>query len=356
MHTRFSSLAATGIFILLVFYSSEVRAQDDTLIRPVRVMFYNVENFFDTFDDPAKDDNEFLPEGVRRWNMTRYNNKLNSIYKTITAAGEWSPPEIVAFCEVENRKVMKDLVSGTYLSRYNYEIIHNESPDERGIDVGLIYRKESVTIADFKSWIPAGVAEKDYKTRSVLCVKSLIRGDTVYLIVNHWPSRRGGVLAAEDMRTRIAKMVRHAADSIAAISSGRSKIIIMGDFNCNPQDEVMQLLTIQDEKRLAAGDARLVNLVPDKALKGTGTYNYSGAWETIDQILVSEWLINCDTGFSTGKELFRIFRPGFLLRDNPNYPGYTPFSTYRGYRYQGGFSDHLPVLLDLIVRSAVDRN
>ena len=119
-------------------------------------MFYNVENLFDIYDDTLKDDNEFLPDGVMRWNFTRYNKKINSLYKTIVAAGEWNPPAIVALCEVENRKVLEDLIYGTYLSKYNYRIIHEESPDQRGIDVCLIYRKDYAEVIDYRYWIPSG--------------------------------------------------------------------------------------------------------------------------------------------------------------------------------------------------------
>jgi len=170
-------------------YSQDVR------IQPVRMMFYNVENLFDIYDDTLKDDNDFLPEGLMRWNFPRYNKKINSLYKTIVSAGEWNPPAVVAFCEVENRKVLEDLVYGTYLLKYNYGIIHEESPDQRGIDVCLIYRKDCTNIIDYRYWIPSGLKSEDFTSRSILYTKLVISTDTVHLIVNHWPSRRGGVLA-----------------------------------------------------------------------------------------------------------------------------------------------------------------
>ncbi len=177
-------------------------------------MFYNVENLFDTYNDTLRDDEEFLPGGLRRWNNSRYIKKINSVYKTVIAAGEWSPPAVIAFCEVENRKVLEDLIHKTYLSRYPYGIIHEESPDERGIDVCLIFRKDIVQIIDYRSWIPADEKGQDFNTRSVLYTKCEILGDTLHLIMNHWPSRRGGVLAGETRRLSIAGMVRKAADSL----------------------------------------------------------------------------------------------------------------------------------------------
>ncbi|MCX6255631.1 MAG: endonuclease [Bacteroidia bacterium] len=334
----------TGTLVLLTTiinrgYSQDVRFQ------PVRLMFYNVENLFDIYDDTLKDDNDFLPNGLMRWNLTRYNKKINSLYKTIVAAGEWNPPAIVAFCEVENRKVLEDLVYGTYLSKYNYRIIHEESPDQRGIDVCLIYRKECTEILDFRYWIPSVIKSEDFASRSILYAKLVISTDTVHLIVNHWPSRRGGVLAMEGIRMRISAMVKGKADSIIEKSSAGSKVIIIGDFNSTPDDREMKSLTATAESGRV-----LVNLSESLAGDGLGTYRFMGTWEMIDQVIVSDRLLTCDKGLYTDEKMLRIFKPDFLLRKDPKYPGFSPFSTYRGYRYQGGFSDHLPVLLDLMVR------
>jgi len=330
----------SGTLVLLFLFGTFVYSQVDTGSASVRLMFYNVENLFDTYDDPVKDDDEFLPAGLRRWNQTRYKKKLNSIYKTITAAGEWSPPALVGLCEIENRKVLEDLVLGTYLSNYRYGIIHEESPDERGIDVALIFRKDIVHILDYRTWIPAA-KKADFKSRSVLYVKCEIFHDTLHLIINHWPSRRGGVLAGESLRNDIALMVRAAADSLITKSSGNSKIIITGDFNCTPDDPVI--------KTLIEPGHYLVNLTSDNS-SIPGTYRYTGIWEQLDQIIVSEPLLSCAKGLYTGHQKFAIYKPDFLLRNDINYPGLTTYPTYRGYRYQGGFSDHLPVLLDLFVR------
>lgn len=310
----------------------------------VRVMFYNVENLFDTYNDSLKDDDEFLPAGLRRWTYDRYKKKLNSIFKTIMAAGEWSPPALVAFCEVENRKVLEDLLSGTYLSKYDYGIIHEDSPDPRGIDVCMIYRKDKIMILNYRYIVPSGALKAGFKSRSVLYAKCAILSDTIHLFINHWPSRRGGVLAGEDQRQLIAEMVRNGTDSIACASGGDARIIIMGDFNSTYDDNVLNLLT---EKR--SSGASMVNLSADT--KGSiGTYRYMGTWEIIDQIIVSDMLLNCRSGLSTKFSLFRIFRPDFLLKSDPKYPGLSPFSTYSGYRYQGGYSDHLPILLDLFLK------
>ena len=313
--------------------------------QPVRVMFYNVENLFDIYDDPHTDDNAFLPEGLMRWNSVRYNKKINSLYKVIVAAGEWDSPAVVAFCEIENRKVLEDLIYGTYLSKLNYSIIHEESPDRRGIDVCLVYRKKIANLVCYKYWIPSEINRQDFNSRSVLYAKLVISSDTIHLIVNHWPSRRGGVLPGEDNRLRIAEMVREKVDSIIERSSQSSRIIILGDFNCTPDDKVIKSLVYSPDST-----KELINLSDSLDAQDYGTYRYMGTWEMIDQVIVSRSLLSNDVGIHTEPKLLRIFKPDFLMKKDPKYPGFSPLSTYRGYKYQGGYSDHLPVLLDLIFR------
>jgi hypothetical protein len=321
-------------------------SQEGTGTLPLRMMFYNVENMFDILDDPLTEDDEFLPDGLRRWNGSRYNKKSNSVYKTIIAAGEWSPPAIVGFSEIENRKVLEDLVYGTGLSNFNYGIIHGESPDPRGIDVCMIFRKDIVRVIEYKLWTPHSVDKNDFHSRNVLYVKCAIMLDTIHFMINHWPSKRGGVLPGEPVRKAIAMMVSNAADSISNLIPGKSKIIVMGDFNSDPDDSAIQTLVNQSEY----GGAHLINMAKGYKSNASGTYRYMGAWEMLDQIFISEGLLDCITGIYADPAGFRIFKPDFLLKKDPKYPGLTTFSTYRGYRYQGGFSDHLPVLLDLGVR------
>lgn len=311
-------------------------------------MFYNVENLFDTIDDTLKDDDEFLPDGLRRWNNKRYRNKLNSIYKTITAAGGWTPPYIVGLCEVENRKVVEDLLNLTFLVKSDYSIIHEDSPDERGIDVCVIFRKDAVKILNYRYFVPDTNRLGAFRSRSILYVRCAIMNDTLHLIVNHWPSRRGGVLAGEELRYGVADKVRYIADSIA-INNFDARIIIMGDFNCTPTDPVMaQLIGGNPEIQSTQAGATLYNLSGALAVKkNEGTYNYQGTWELIDQVIVSENLMGRGRGLSIDKQGLRIFRPEFLLRRDEKFPGMTTYPTYFGYRYQGGFSDHLPVILDL---------
>ncbi len=314
----------------------------DSSEKSLRFMFYNVENLFDTFDDTLKEDNDFLPTGLMRWNFTRYSGKIHSLYKTITAAGGWNPPVLVAMCEVENRKVLEDLVFDTYLSKYHYRIIHEDSPDKRGIDVCMILREDCASLIHFEYWRPPEDRKVPFTSRSVLYSKIAIGSDTLHIIMNHWPSRRGGVLAGEGLRMIIAQMVRSKIDSINEFNSEKPKIIISGDFNCTPGDKEVNLLTNQ-----TYSDNPLINLSEIPAKQGCGTYRFKGTWEMIDQVLVSEELLTGTGKLYTNTEMFKVYKPDFLLRKDPKYPGASPFSTFSGYKYQGGYSDHLPVLLDL---------
>ena len=333
--------------VLLLFLTCKGLSQEEYGFQPVRIMFYNVENLFDYSNDSLKDDDDFLPEGVMRWNYSRYSKKIASLYKTIVAAGGWSPPAIAAFCEVENRRVLEDLVYGTWLSKYDWGIIHEDSPDERGIDVCLIYRKDIARLIDFKYRIPTLKQNAEFLSRSVLFASFEILTDTIHVIVNHWPSRRGGVLAGEDLRIAVSEMVKAVSDSVSDRYSGKAKIIIGGDFNCTPHDLVILKMTGQSGSVNNKLRPKLINLTDRFFADGSGTYRYLGIWEMIDQVIVSDWLLKCTNGLYTDNHMFTIFKPEFLLKKDPRYPGLTPFSTYRGYRFQGGFSDHLPVLVDL---------
>lgn len=335
-------LTGTLSLIFFIFFNGYFQ---ELQVPSVRLMFYNAENLFDIYDDTLKDDNDFLPGGVMRWNFTRYNRKINSLYKTIIAAGDWNPPSVVALCEIENRKVLEDLLFRTNLLKYDYGILHQDSPDERGIDVSLIYRKDVVKIIFSRFLNPGGSGNDVIKTRNILYAKCLILLDTVHLFANHWPSRRGGVLAGESLRMEIADLVRNKIDSIAGADASGAKIIIMGDFNCSPDDPVMKIMTDPSKSGI-----KLVNLSKRLSDEGLGTYRYAGTWEMIDQIIVSDFLLKSGSGLSTDISSIRIFKPEFLLKSDPKYAGSRPFSTYLGYRYQGGFSDHLPVLLDLMLR------
>lgn len=313
-----------------------------------RIMFYNVENFFDWFDDPCTRDDEFMPAGQMHWTERRFRVKLNNMYKVIVAAGEWEPPEIVSFAEVENRYVLSQLVSETPLLKYHYEIVHHDSPDQRGIDVALIYRSDRMyKISDRIFRID--YADPDIPgTRDILyCVFKINRKDTIHVFVNHWPSRSGGQLSSEKNRFYVAAVLKSKTDSLFRLNH-KQKIVILGDFNDQPDNkslkEILEAKLLEDTPE----SEQLYNLssCPSKRTS-CGTHKYQGNWSILDQVIVSGDLLH-QNGIYLLPDAYKIFDPPFLLEPDDRYLGSKPYRTYSGYKYHGGFSDHLPVYIDII--------
>jgi predicted extracellular nuclease len=313
-----------------------------------RFMFYNVENLFDTEDDPEKNDQEFLPDQGKYWTPKRYKTKLNQIYQVITAVGGWELPEIVGLSEIENRKVLEDLVNQTPLFRANYKIIHYESPDSRGIDVALLYREDRFT-PDHSRPIPVTFPKNmGRSTRDILYVRGrTVNNDTLHVFINHWPSRWGGQMETEEKRMFCANIVRRVTDSIMKAQPG-ANIIVSGDLNDYPTDrsltETLKTKTNFDNIRHKS----LYNLSYYlQEEKGLGTHKYNGHWGILDQIIVSGGLLDITTSLHTSIDNVHIFNEDFLLENDEKYTGQQVYRTYVGYKYKGGFSDHLPVYIDL---------
>ena len=311
-----------------------------------RIMFYNVENLFDMDDDPETIDEEFLPKGDRFWNEKKFYNKLNRIFQVIMAAGEGQLPAVIGFCEIENQKVLDLLLFKTALGKLGYKIIHKESPDSRGIDVALIYQKDLFHPVSYEAIPVIDPGDDQFKTRDILYVQGTLGADTLHFFVNHWPSKYGGVVETKSLRALAAITLRSKIDSILAINHS-GKIVLMGDFNDSPFDEsISQHLKAKNNFDTIETD-EIYNLAYPQANANKGTNKYQGKWEMIDQIIVSGALLNDNNGITTTVDQFKIFGPEFLLEDDKNFLGEKPFRTYQGFKYNNGFSDHLPVLLDL---------
>ncbi len=314
----------------------------------LRFMFYNAENLFDTINEPGTRDGEFTPSGSYKWTGYRYQEKLISLSKVIIAAGGYSPPDIIGFCEVENKSVLEGLVRRTRLSKFPYKVIHEESPDFRGIDVALLYLPDKIDVIDYHA-IPVRFDEnKKYTTRDILYAKFLVKKtDTLHVFVNHWPSRRGGQQASEYRRITAAQILRKTIDSLWQKNKD-AKIIITGDFNDEPHNSSISKTLGAGECTKKMENKQLCNLFYDiKNTNQPGTYKYRGQWNILDQFIVSGAMINSKNGISTGRGHGHIFFTSFLLEEDERYMGYKVKRTYLGPRYKGGFSDHLPVLLDL---------
>ena len=194
----------------LIYLHSSAGQSQEIPGRPYRLVFYNVENLFDARDDSLTDDNEFLPSGAMHWTAARYRQKISSIYKVLAAAGEWDPPALAGFCEVENKTVLQALVFDTWLSKYEYGIVTGETKDPRGIRPGIIYRKDLMKLLSFRSIEPVMETSGEFRSRKIFYTKWLIYDDTVHLFLNHWPSRRRGVMAEEKVRQSISSTLKDA--------------------------------------------------------------------------------------------------------------------------------------------------
>lgn len=316
-----------------------------------RIMFYNVENLFDPLDDPMHRDEEFTPGGERHWTNKRMYDKINKIYKVIMAVGEYDPPAIIGLCEIENLRVLQKLIYETPLKNYGYRIVHHESPDRRGIDVALLYRADL-----FRPFADSAIAltfadDTSYRTRDILYVKGLAMGrEMLHIFVNHWPSRYGGYMNTVRRRNDAAALLRRQVDSLTAALASPA-IIIMGDFNDDPTDESMTKVLQAKKPEQPADPGALYNLmlVPD-AEWPYGSLKYRESWNHFDQLVVSGALLADTLMVHVKQKRAHVFHAGFLLETDATFLGYKPYRTYLGYKYQGGFSDHLPVYLDLLIR------
>lgn len=317
----------------------------------IRVMFYNVENLFDTFNDSLTKDDEFLPDGVKAWSYRRYEEKLNNIYKVITAVGGWEMPEIIGFCEVENRLVLEDLIKKTPLRKNQYEIVHENSPDARGIDVGLIYRKDKFKYIEHKAMRVVFPFDTTIKTRDILYVKGAVLGkDTLHIFVNHWPSRLGGQAKSEPRRLYVASVIRSKIDSLYKVEPN-AKVIVMGDLNDYATDKsVVEVLKAKGtEAEVGATDLFNYMAAISKDWH-IGTHKYQGHWGTLDQIIVSSPLLKETRVGKLYSHNASIFAARFLLIEDRRNMGLEPFRTYAGPKHIGGFADHLPIYIDLKFR------
>ena len=304
----------------------------DTASRSFTFLFYNAENLFDAIDDTITDDQEFLPDGARRWTYTKYYRKLHSVAKVILSAGDTVPPALIGLCEIENIGVAGSLVSLTPLSRYDYGIVHFDSKDSRGIDICLLYNREVFTLISSAALYPERFpGDSPGVTRPVLYAKMQIENKPLHLLLNHWPSRRGGVMAAMEARKSLADYIIEFTDSVFRADGRETAIVIAGDLNSTPSDEEVT----------SFGSAGFVNLLAAAEKRGEGTYKYRGVWQIFDHIIVSTSMAEGWSDFNIEKCL--IHSPAFLLIEDVVYPGLKPFPAFDGYRYAGGYSDHLPL-------------
>lgn len=330
------------LWVVACCFVCEIKAQ-----QPFRVMHYNVENFFDFRDDSLKQDDEFLPDAVRGWNWKRYQSKMVKIAKVILAASNDQVPDLVGLCEVENAYCLDGLTKYSPLRDAEYRYVMTDSPDERGIDVALLYQPATFRfIASQSIRIPSALIKRK-PTRDLLHVSGrVITGDTLDVFVCHFPSRAGG-RKSEIYRLFVADILRQEIDSLYSVRQN-PYFIIMGDFNDYPSSRsVSEVLGAVPVSGDSVSIAKLYNLM---AGKQGGTYRYKGEWGMLDQFIVSGSMLLPSSALCTDSaKACRLVFP-FLLEEDEQYGGVTPFRTYKGMKYHGGYSDHLPICLDIDVR------
>ncbi|MCX6306672.1 MAG: endonuclease [Bacteroidetes bacterium] len=332
-------------------YYSENRANLDSIkikSQPVRVVFWNVENLYDPYDDTTKLDDEFTSAGSRHWNWTKFRTKMNHVAKTLLAIGEWAPPAVVGLCEVENPYVLNKLIYDTPLKPWKYKFIHHESPDLRGVDVAMLYRPAVFKIVSSQSTMIRFPFDTLAQTREILLVHGILfNHDTIRIVINHWPSRRGGYLGSQPRRNYVASVVRRLVDSVLQ-RAPTANILLMGDFNDEPENESLLEVLMAHTSPLPYFDTSLYNLmgIRNKICR-EGTLKYRDQWSTFDQFVVSGVLLQGCSGLKAAAGSVKIFRPSFLLEEDNTWFGDKLNRTYSGPKYHGGFSDHLPIMLEI---------
>ncbi|WP_242535703.1 endonuclease/exonuclease/phosphatase family protein [[Muricauda] lutisoli] len=302
------------------------------------IAFYNLENFFDTKDDPYLLDDDFTPKGFKKWNRSKFWKKAKKIARAVSKIGlkdSGYPPVLVGMAEVENKGVIETLLQTKKLRNLNYGVIHFDSPDERGIDTALIYDKGHFSVLDAET-IPLIVQNTDGErdlTRDILYVHGKLHKEEIHVFVNHWPSRRQGAEETSYKRIKAAEIMLQEIDEIKA---DQPNIIIMGDFNDDPNSESIQTLM---------NTGKFINPMQKLLSPTSGSANYRGEWSLFDQILISHSFLNYEKGTHSFVKA-KIFSPRFLKQWKGRYRG-NPFRTFAGSKYLGGYSDHFPVYIVL---------
>lgn len=337
--------------IILLFTWNTCYSQTEKEYRIITIAFYNVENLFDYEDDPLTFDDDRTPEGKDHWTQEIYEAKLANMATVISEIGEdvtGTSPAIIGVSEIENRRVLEDLLNQNPLVQKDYGIVHFDSPDRRGIDVGFLYQKKLFTPTHYKAYELIIYDDQDRSkrvfTRDQLVVSGMLDGEKIHIIVNHWPSRSGGEERSRPKRIRAAELNKRLMDSLFS-EDPYAKIITMGDFNDDPTSPSIKDILKTKTQREDINIKEFFNPMEEMFKKGLGTLAYRDGWNFFDQIIISAEL--------TKKEYssYRFYKAGIF---NKNYL-VTPHGQYKGYpfrsfvnSYTGGYSDHFPVFIYLI--------
>jgi predicted extracellular nuclease len=340
--------------VILLFSLSLAAVAQKKDYRSAIIGFYNLENFYDTIDNTLTNDEEFLPKGMRNYNTAIYRDKVDKLATVISQMGaDINPdgPALLGVAEIENDTVLNDLVHHKLIEKRNYRVVHYDSKDIRGVDVGLLYNPKYFKVeASDKLFVQLPGGTKDaYYTRDILWVKGKLDGETIHIYVNHWPSRSGGEQRSAPARNAAAQVCRNHIDSIAK-TEPNAKVIVMGDLNDDPINESIAVIINAKGREKDVQKGGMFNPWTELYKKGIGTLAYQDAWGLFDQILISQpFLAKEQNGFFFYKQF--IFNREYLVENNGRYKGY-PMRTWDGNSYRGGYSDHFPTYLVLVKSTA----
>ena len=333
----------TAFIFVITSMTVPCQQQNDTLC----LAFWNTENLFDTIDDPAINDEEFLPNGEMEWTEDRLDKKMFNLARIIRMMNNGNGPDILGVCEVENQAVLAEMVN-KYLSDLDYEIAYLESPDNRGIDNGLIFKSDKFKLLNVQA--DTVHLSDGWPTRLIFGVNLLTNENKkITVFVNHWPSRSGGQIESEPKRIAAAQTLRNSVDRIFQADSN-ANIFVIGDFNDDPVNvSVLETLKAHPVKCDSLNSdyefspvGELFNLSYEKFENGVGSFKYKDTWNMLDQIIVSgSLIIGNDINYICNS--LEVFKPDLIVTQSGEYEG-TPFPTYGGRRYLGGYSDHFPVV------------
>lgn len=334
------------LFIVFFILGLSAEAQND-----FRIVFYNVENLYDVKDNPETNDDDFTLEGQLHWSNYRYWTKLTNISRVISSAGGAYPPALIGMCEVENDSVLYDLTKRSALQKDKYDYIISKSKDHRGSNVALLYQRDEIKILNKTEYTPVLNSDSSKTTRNILHVTGrIINKDTLDIFVCHFPSRSEGLKKTKPYRVKCSQLLRQKADSLFRIRE-KANIIIMGDFNDYPNDYSLFEVLGAKSVRSAIMPRGLYNMFYDKISEGgLGTYKYRGKWNFIDQFIVSGNLLDASSSTVVKGRNAYVHSLAFLLEDDVKNADKKPFRTYWGFKYLGGYSDHLPIYIDLKIK------
>lgn len=312
------------------------------------VAFYNLENLFDTINNNGKYDLEFSPNGAKKWDGKKYWSKINNMaYSISQMTTKTMPmgPAIIGVSEIENKSVLDDLVKNEQIKKWQLQVVHHDSPDRRGVDVGLLYNPRFFKVLNVTNHFLSVEGNPNFRTRDQMCVTGLLAGEKISIIVNHWPSRSGGEERSRPLREAAAALSKHIADSVWNVDPNQA-VIIMGDLNDDPSNKSCAVILGAKKDKENIGAHGFYNPFWKTLDKGIGSLAYRGAWNLFDQIIISGNLLE---GNQTNLNYWKheVLNKDFLTNQEGQYKGY-PHRTFSGGAFLNGYSDHYPTIVYLM--------